>query len=114
MAEAEGKPADLVGDLESLPFAAGSLDLAVSLLALHGVNDLPGALIQIKRALKPDGLFMGCLLGGRTCRSSGRRCSKPRARRWAESARVAPSPTRDLGGLLQRAGFACPSSTARS
>ena len=47
MAEAEGGGADLVGDLERLPFAGGSLDLAVSLLALHAVNDLPGALIQM-------------------------------------------------------------------
>src|SRR5262249_45036300 len=53
-------------DEESLPFAAESLDLVVSSLALHWVNDLPGALVQIRRALKPDGLFLAALLGGQT------------------------------------------------
>jgi hypothetical protein len=58
--------AGIAADEEALPFADGSLDLAVSALSLHFVNDLPGALIQIRRALKPDGLFVGCLLGGAT------------------------------------------------
>ena len=53
-------------DEERLPFADASLDLVVSSLALHWVNDLPGALIQIRRALKPDGLFLGAVLGGET------------------------------------------------
>ena len=52
-----GAFADVVADEEALPFAPGSLDLAVSALALQFVNDLPGTLIQIRRALKPDGLF---------------------------------------------------------
>ena len=51
---------DIAADEEALPFADGSLDLAVSALALHFVNDLPGTLIQIRRALKPDGLFLAC------------------------------------------------------
>ena len=110
MAEAQGTQADLVGDLESLPFAAGSLDLAVSLLALHGVNDLPGALIQIKRALKPDGLFMGCLLGGRTLQELRQALLEAESETTGGvSPRVAPfADLRDLGGLLQRAGFALP------
>jgi SAM-dependent methyltransferase len=110
MAEAEGTHADLVGDLESLPFAAGSLDLAVSLLALHGVNDLPGTFIQIKRALKPDGLFMGCLLGGRTLQELRQVLLEAESETMGGvSPRVAPfADLRDLGGLLQRAGFALP------
>ncbi|WP_377840911.1 methyltransferase domain-containing protein [Bosea sp. UC22_33] len=110
MAEAEGAQANLVGDLESLPFAAGSLDLAVSLLALHGVNDLPGALIQIKRALKPDGLFMGCLLGGRTLQELRQALLEAESETMGGvSPRVAPfADLRDLGSLLQRAGFALP------
>src|SRR6185437_37536 len=53
-------------DEERLPFAAESLDLVVSTLGLHWTNDVVGALIQIRRALKPDGLFLGALLGGVT------------------------------------------------
>ncbi|CAM5763667.1 methyltransferase domain-containing protein [Bosea minatitlanensis] len=110
MAEAEGAGADLVGDLERLPFAAGSLDLAVSLLALHGVNDLPGALIQIKRALRPDGLFMACLLGGRSLQELRQALLEAESETTGGvSPRVAPfADLRDLGGLLQRAGFALP------
>lgn len=52
-------------DEEALPFTPASLDLVVSSLALHWVNDLPGTLIQIRRALKPDGLFLGAIFGGR-------------------------------------------------
>lgn len=110
MAEAEGGGADLVGDLESLPFAAASLDLAVSLLALHGVNDLPGALVQIKRTLKPDGLFMACLLGGRSLQELRQALLEAESETTGGvSPRVAPfADLRDLGGLLQRAGFALP------
>lgn len=110
MAETEGTQADVVGDLESLPFAAGSLDLAVSLLALQGVNDLPGALIQIKRALKPDGLFMGCLLGGRSLQELRQALLEAESETMGGvSPRVAPfADLRDLGSLLQRAGFALP------
>ncbi len=94
-----------------LPFAAGSLDLVVSALALQFVNDLPGTLIQIRRALKPDGLLLAALIGGdtpdRTARSLRRR-RKPRSKA-ALSPRVAPfADLRDLGALLQRAGFALP------
>src|SRR5690606_26838908 len=54
----------LLADEEALPFADASLDLAVSALSLHLVNDLPGALVQIRRALKPDGLLLASMLGG--------------------------------------------------
>src|SRR5205085_1369245 len=56
----------VAADEEALPFADASLDLAVSGLALHLVNDLPGTLLQIRRALKPDGLLLAALLGGET------------------------------------------------
>ena len=100
----------IVGDPELLPVAAGSLDLAVSLLALHAVNDLPGTLIQLRRALRPDGLFVGCLLGGATLTEL--RQSFGQAESEIEggiSPRVAPfAAVREAGALLQRAGFALP------
>jgi SAM-dependent methyltransferase len=110
MAEVEGGPADLVGDLERLPLAPDSLDLAVSLLALHGVNDVPGALIQIRRALRPDGLLIGCLLGGRSLQELRQALLEAEAETaGGVSPRVAPFvDLRDLGSLLQRAGFALP------
>ena len=100
----------VVGDPELLPVAAGSVDLAVSLLALHAVNDLPGTLIQLRRALRPDGLFVGCLLGGATLTEL--RQSFGQAESEIEggiSPRVAPfAAVREAGALLQRAGFALP------
>src|ERR1043165_3481001 len=62
------KAASIAVDEEALPFADGSFDLIVSVLGLHAVNDLPGALVQIRRALKPDGLFVAALFGGDTLR----------------------------------------------
>ena len=56
----------LIGDEENLPLAPERFDLAVSALSLQNLNDLPGALLQLRRTLKPDGLFLGCLLGGAT------------------------------------------------
>jgi SAM-dependent methyltransferase len=110
LVEAEGRPGDILGDLERLPFAPGSLDLAVSLLALQSVNDLPGALVQIKRALRPDGLFVACLLGGRTLQELRQALLEAESETsGGVSPRVAPfADLRDLGGLLQRAGFALP------
>lgn len=110
LAEAPGSDAALVGDLEGLPFAPSCLDLAVSLLALHAVNDLPGALIQIRRALKPDGLFVGCLLGGRTLQELRQVLLEAEAETsGGVSPRIAPfADLRDMGSLLQRAGFALP------
>lgn len=105
-----GEKPDIVGDEEALPLANSSLDLVVSALALHLVNDLPGTLIQIRRALKPDGLFLAALLGGETLTEL--RQSFAAAEAEAEggvSPRVAPfADLRDLGALLQRAGFALP------
>ena len=100
----------VVADEEVLPFAENSLDLVVSNLALHWVNDLPGALVQINRALKPDGLFLAALLGGETLHEL--RASFEIAEAEVEggvSPRVSPLiDVRDAGGLLQRAGFALP------
>ena len=106
----QGRGTRIVADEEALPFAPESLDLVVSGLVLHHVNDLPGTLIQIRRALKPDGLFLGALLGGETL--------KELREAWliaedevsgGASPRVAPfADVRDLGSLLQRAGFALP------
>lgn len=99
-----------VGDEEALPLAAESFDLAVSALALQHVNDLPGALVQLRRVLKPDGLFLGCLLGGRTLEEL--RVAFAIAETEVTgglSPRVAPfADARDIGALLQRAGFALP------
>jgi SAM-dependent methyltransferase len=110
VAEPRGSGLALVGDAEWLPFAPERLDLVVSLLALHAVNDLPGALIQIRRALKPDGLFIGCLLGGATLTELRQAFTEAEAEmEGGVSPRVAPfADVRDLGGLLQRAGFALP------
>ena len=100
----------VVADEEALPFADASLDLVVSALSLQSVNDLPGALVQIRRALKPDGLFLAALLGGDTLTEL--RESFAAAETEIEggvSPRVAPFvDVRDLGALLQRAGFALP------
>jgi SAM-dependent methyltransferase len=95
---------------EVMSVQAGTLDLAVSALALQFVNDLPGALIQIRRALKPDGLFLAALIGGDTLTEL--RQSFAAAESEMEggiSPRVAPfADIRDIGALLQRAGFALP------
>jgi SAM-dependent methyltransferase len=104
------EPGAILGDEERLPFGGESFDLAVSLLSLQAVNDLPGALIQIRRALKPDGLFMGCLLGGSTLTELREAFTLAEAEvEGGASPRVAPfADVRDMGGLLQRAGFALP------
>ncbi|PVE26102.1 SAM-dependent methyltransferase [Microvirga sp. KLBC 81] len=98
------------GDEERLPFSGEQFDLAVSLLALQGVNDLPGTLIQIRRALKADGLFIGALLGGSTLTELRQALTQAEAEvEGGVSPRVAPfADLRDIGGLLQRAGFALP------
>lgn len=100
----------ILGDTSLVPFAPQSLDAVVSLLAFQWVDDLPGLLIQIKRALKADGLFMTCLLGGQTLHEL--RDSFARAEIECEgglSPRVSPFvDLRDIGALMQRAGFALP------
>ncbi|MEA2929700.1 MAG: hypothetical protein QOG38_2128 [Hyphomicrobiales bacterium] len=95
---------------EALPFRDGSLDLVVSALALQFVNDLPGMLIQIRRALKPDGLFLAALLGGDTLTELRQAFAASEAEvEGGASPHVAPfADVRELGALLQRAGFALP------
>lgn len=103
-------PLFVVADEEALPFRDGAFDLVVSALSLQFVNDLPGTLVQIRRALRPDGLFLAALLGGETLTEL--RHSFAAAESEVEggvSPRVAPfADLRDLGALLQRTGFALP------
>jgi len=100
----------VAADEEALPFADGSLDLIVSALALHFVNDLPGTLIQIRRALKPDGLFLAALIGGDSLTELREAFAEAESEiEGGVSPRVAPfADVRELGALLQRAGFALP------
>ena len=100
----------VAADEEALPFRDGALDLVVSGLGLHFVNDLPGTLVQIRRALKPDGLFMAALLGGDTLTELRQAFAAAEAEiDGGISPRVLPfADLRDLGALLQRAGFALP------
>ncbi|MBI3440330.1 MAG: methyltransferase domain-containing protein [Proteobacteria bacterium] len=100
----------VVADEEFLPFRSCSLDAVISNLTLHWVNDLPGALVQIKQALKPDGLFLAALLGGESLREL-RQClmEAEMAVSGGASPRVSPFiDPRDMGALMQRAGFALP------
>jgi SAM-dependent methyltransferase len=98
----------LLADEEALPFAPESFDLIASVLSLHAVNDLPGALIQIRRALKPEGLFVAALFGGETLRQLRHSFAQAESELTGGiTPRVAPfADVRDLGALLQRAGFA--------
>ncbi|MDN3563370.1 methyltransferase domain-containing protein [Paeniroseomonas aquatica] len=100
----------LAGDEEALPFAPESFDLIVANLSLHWVNDLPGALVQLRRALRPDGLFLASLPGLGTLQELREALAGAEsALRGGLSPRVSPFPElRDLAGLLQRAGFALP------
>ena len=93
-----------------MEIAAGSADLIVSLMTLHWANDLPGALSQIRRALKPDGLFLGTLLGAATLKElRGVLTEAELAERGGTQARVSPfADGFDGAALLQRAGFALP------
>jgi len=95
---------------EFLNAQKGPFDLAVSLYSLQAINDLPGALIQIRRALKPDGLFLAALFGGDTLRELRESFAHAEAEiAGGISPRVAPfADVRDMGALLQRAGFALP------
>jgi SAM-dependent methyltransferase len=104
------RPLGVAVDEEALPFADGSFDLIVSALSLHWVNDLPGALIQIRRALKPDGLFIGVVLGGRTLNELRQSllAAEEEVRSGAAN-RISPFvDVIDAAGLLQRTGFAMP------
>ncbi|PKR53109.1 methyltransferase domain-containing protein [Thalassospira marina] len=100
----------LVADEEFLPFAHGSLDLILSNLSLHWVNDLPGMLIQARQALKPDGFFLASMLGGETLKDLRDALMTAEAEEeGGVSPRVSPFiDVRDAGALLQRSGFALP------
>ena len=100
----------LVADEERLPFGEGRLDLIVSSLALHWVNDLVGALIQVRLALAADGLFLGAMLGGATLvELRGALLAAEAEVRGGAGPRVSPFvDAADGAALLQRAGFALP------
>jgi SAM-dependent methyltransferase len=100
----------IVADEETLPFADGSLDLVVSGLAFQFVNDLPGTLSQVRRALKPDGLLLAALVGGETLTELRQSFTAAEAEiEGGASPHVVPfADLRDIGALLQRAGFALP------
>lgn len=100
----------VAADEDALPFREGSLDLITSALALQFVNDLPGTLVQIRRALKPDGLFLAALIGGGSLNELRQSFAAAEAEiEGGVSPRVAPfADVRDMGLLLQRAGFALP------
>ncbi|KAF1394527.1 hypothetical protein PFLUV_G00001240 [Perca fluviatilis] len=97
----------LLADEEFLPFKENTFDLVVSSLSLHWINDLPGALRQIQQVLKPDGVFIGAMVGGETLYEL--RCSLQLAETEREggfSPHVSPyTAVTDLGNLLGRAGF---------
>lgn len=98
------------GSGEALSLQPQSLDLALSVLALHFANDLPGLMAQIRRALRPDGLFLAALLGGDTLIELRQSFAAAEVElEGGLSPRVLPfADLRDLGALLQRAGFALP------
>jgi SAM-dependent methyltransferase len=106
----DGEFLRVAADEEALPFADASLDLVVSALALQWVNDLPGTLVQIRRALKPDGLLMAAMLGGDTLIELREAFASAESEiEGGLSPRVAPfADLRELGALMQRAGFALP------
>ena len=106
---ATGWPA-LAADEEALPFGAHTFDLVLSNLSLHWVNDLPGSLLQIRTALKPDGAFLASLLGGETLNElRSVMLEAELAVTGGVSPRVSPVvDLREAAGLLQRAGFALP------
>jgi SAM-dependent methyltransferase len=99
-----------IGDDEVVRALDASLNLAVSALALQFVNDLPGLLVQIRRALKPDGLLLAAMIGGDSLTELRQAFAQAESEiEGGLSPRVAPfADIRDLGGLLQRAGFALP------
>ena len=102
--------ADIIGNEEALPFGRKSLDSILSILTLHTINDLPGALFQINYALKPDGLFLGAMLGGETLYELRHALMAAENEiTGGVSPRVMPfADKQDMGALLQRAGFALP------
>lgn len=118
MAQQAGGPSGLAlaADEEALPFASASFDLVLSSLSLHWVNDLPGALFQIRQILKPDGLFLAAMLGGGTLAELRTSFVEAElAEQGGAGSHVAPfADVRDAGNLLQRAGFALPVADAET
>jgi len=118
LVEADLSPAMLAGrpgarialDEERLPFTAQSLDLVVSTLGLHWTNDVVGALVQARLALRPDGLFLGAFLGGDTLTELRQALTAAEAEiLGGAGSRVSPfAQVADAAALLQRAGFALP------
>lgn len=102
--------ARIVADTEVLDLVPGSHDLVVHALALHWADDPPGQIIQCRRALRPDGLFIGALFGGQTLHELRAVLAQAESDVTGSlSPRIAPmGEIRDLGALLQRAGFALP------
>jgi NADH dehydrogenase [ubiquinone] 1 alpha subcomplex assembly factor 5 len=100
----------VVADEEFIPFGDATFDLVISNLSLHWVNDLPGCLAQIRRVLKPDGLFVAGFLGGDSLIELRRAWMEAElAEEGGAGPRVSPfADVRDAGALLQRAGFALP------
>lgn len=109
LAQRAPRPAAVV-DLEALPFAPHSFDLVVSPLVLHWVNDLPGTLLQLRHALRPGGLLLATLFGGETLAALYTALIEAELESaGGASPRVSPfADLRDVGGLLQRAGFVEP------
>jgi SAM-dependent methyltransferase len=107
---------DVIADDEALPFAAGAFDLVVSGLNLQWANDLPGVFAQVRRMLAPDGLFLACMAGGASLIELRMALAQAEEEiTGGVSPRVAPFvDVRDLGGLLQRAGFTIPVADADS
>jgi len=101
---------DVIADNEFLTLKPQSHDLIISALDMHSVNDLPGALLQIKQALKPDGLFIAAVFGGETLHELRTSLSETEMTlRGGLSPRVFPfADKQEFGALLQRAGFALP------
>jgi NADH dehydrogenase [ubiquinone] 1 alpha subcomplex assembly factor 5 len=108
--DVRGENPSLVADEELLPFQEHCFDAVLSNLALHWVNDLPGALAQIRSCLKPDGLFLASLFGTGTLQELRTALMEAElAETGGASPRVSPfADLRDAAGLLQRAGFALP------
>lgn len=100
----------IVADLEMPPLADASVNLALSVLSFHALNDLPGTLVQLRRALRPDGLLLAALFGGETL-GELRTCLEQAEIEvtGGVSPRVIPfADVRDIGGLMQRTGYALP------
>ncbi len=100
----------LLGDSEILSLAPQSMDMIVSIMDLHKINDLPGALVQMRQALKPDGLFIACMAGGETLHELRQVFMEAELEvRGGASPRVFPfADKQQMGALLQRAGFSLP------